>query len=149
MANKPLVFYLFKTLHIHYRHIKDVHVKLWCWKNITSKMTEFSSHNIPFCLSVHCVLVSERGYLISTAYWYFLFFFLENRIWHFILRRQFAWSVESYYLGKIRKNVLKCRHLKILPSMQSVFIFFLKLNINRMPAYSPHPTNTSYNHSYR
>ena len=63
----------------------------------------------------------------------FFLFFQENRIWHFMrivslgdnlhevsdLRRQFAWSVRSYFLVKIRKifqNVL----LKFLPSMQSV-----------------------------
>ena len=33
----------------------------------------------------------------------FFLFFLENRIWHFMLWRQFAWSIKSHFLGKIRK----------------------------------------------
>ena len=36
-----------------------------------------------------------------------------------LLRRQFAWSVESHFLVKVRKKP-KSRPLKILPSMQSV-----------------------------
>ena len=46
--------------------------------------------------------VSRRHFVI------FFLFFLENRIWHFLqivsFRRQFAWSVRSYFLGKINKR---------------------------------------------
>ena len=37
-----------------------------------------------------------------------------------LLRRQFAWNVKSCFLGKIRKNISKCRLLKILPRVLSV-----------------------------
>ena len=36
-----------------------------------------------------------------------------------LLRRQFAWNVKSCFLGKIRKNISKCRLLKILPRVLS------------------------------
>ena len=39
-----------------------------------------------------------------------------------LLRRQFAWNVKSCFLGKNKKNISKCRLLKILPRVLSVNI---------------------------
>ena len=56
----------------------------------------------------------------------FFLFFPENRIWHFmqIVGRQFAWSVKSFFLGKLRKNNIKCHLLKFLPGMQIVMLMW-------------------------
>ena len=37
-----------------------------------------------------------------------------------LLRRQFAWNVKFCFLGKIRKNISKCRLVEILPRVLSV-----------------------------
>ena len=37
-----------------------------------------------------------------------------------LLRKQFAWNVKSFFLGKIKKNISKCRLLKILPRVLSI-----------------------------
>ena len=75
-------------------------------------------------ISYHVSLASCLLLLTLTMLWgnsadvtgdIFLIFFLENRIWHHancLLRRQFAWSVKSYFLGKNTKNTSKC-HLLI------------------------------------
>ena len=37
-----------------------------------------------------------------------------------LLRRQFAWSVISNFLGQIKKSISNCHLMKFLPSMQSI-----------------------------
>ena len=44
---------------------------------------------------------------------YFFLFFWGNRIWHFFLRGQFAWSYRSYFLEKIRKISSVCNLLNL------------------------------------
>ena len=48
----------------------------------------------------------------------FFLFLLENRF--DISWRQFERNVKSYFLGRRRKNISKCRLLNFFPSMQSV-----------------------------
>ena len=60
-------------------------------------------------------------------YFFFYFFRKQDLALHAscLLRRQFAWSVKSYFpekkkIKKENKNILKCRQLKFLLSMPSV-----------------------------
>ena len=52
-------------------------------------------------------------------------------------RRQFAWSVTAYFLGKITKNISKCYLLKILPSMLAAqSLPYLSLTFTTLWAFS-------------
>ena len=53
-----------------------------------------------------------------------------------LIRRQCACNIKTCFLGKIRKNILKCRLLKYLLSMHSVkslFCCFIVLHIADVP----------------
>ena len=69
-----------------------------------------------FCPSIHFILVSEQGYLISTAYWHFLFF-LENRLWYFMQIVSHFHERSKHFSEKTKKNISKWHLLKFLPSM--------------------------------
>ena len=58
------------------------------------------------------------GQVQQTTNWLDFPFFQENRLLHFL--RKFAGNVKAYYLGKLRKNISKCRLLKVLPRMLKV-----------------------------
>ena len=55
-------------------------------------------------------------------------FFTKSWIWHFMqivsIRDTLHKNVKSCFLGRIRKNITKCRLLKILPRVLSVVFFF-------------------------
>ena len=54
---------------------------------------------------------------------YFSYFSLKigsDTSCNYLLRRQLAWGVKSYFLEKNKKYISKCCLLKLLPSMQSV-----------------------------
>ena len=55
-------------------------------------------------------------------------FFTKSWIWHFMqivsIRDTLHKNVKSCFLGRIRKNITKCRLLKILPRVLSVMFFF-------------------------
>ena len=50
----------------------------------------------------------------------YLFYYQENRIWHFIQWRQFAWNANPVFLEEW-ENISKCL-LKTLPRMLSVIV---------------------------
>ena len=55
---------------------------------------------------------------------FFFLFFLENRIWHFMqivsLGDNLHEMSNPFFPRKNKKNISKCRLLKLVPSMQSV-----------------------------
>ena len=57
------------------------------------------------------------------------YFLLENRFWNFMqtaLRRQFAWNIKSYFLGKTKENISKCHLLKFYPACKVLTHFILE-----------------------
>ena len=102
-------------LHLYYIRPKPV--------DITNTLAKQSVVDCSFCFSsslyplIYQTCLEKRTWYLRTAKFQSN---LNLQLDQGPLRRQFAGNVKIYFLGKIRKNILKCCLLKFLPSMLNI-----------------------------